>query len=160
MARMARRPRGRHSQMSGLAVIRKYVRDEQRRAQQVRNLAAKQLKAQIKHWAAQDRQARETLKAEALKHWSQLARSGQTVRESLVIDVIVNEWLRMQESRYLLNRNGWTLPEFQELQRRFVEAQAEMSKGLRRLQQLRAVESPEPEVLGSPEGARNLLASR
>jgi len=141
MARRARRLRGRRPTLSGLAVIRKYVRDEQRRAQQVRNLAAKQLKAQIKHWAAKDRQAREVLKTKALELWRQLTRPSQTLRETLVIDVIVGEWLRMHESQYLLNRNGWTMPQFQELQRRYVDAEAGLSKGLRRLRVLRTIDS-------------------
>lgn len=121
-------------------LFRKYWGDEKRRTEQLQKVAAKQFQAQVRHWAATNEQTRAMIQAEAAQLRSRLTEPAQSQRESLVIDVIVNEWVRTCMCRHYMNLGCWTAKEFKYLQRRFVEAETAMKASLTMLRQLRGLE--------------------
>jgi hypothetical protein len=117
---------------------RKFRGDPERRIRQLRVITAAQYKATVELLVGRETRAREVLLAEAAKLREQLDRPNQTAREELVINTILVQWVRREAMRYYLNLPRWSMPEFKELQQRFMEAESAAIEAVNILRSLRA----------------------
>lgn len=124
--------------VGGSAFARKFRGDQMRRIEQIRLLAHEQQESEVTHLVGDDQAAREVLLDHSARMRDKLTWPGQTDREACVVDIIVLEWTRREASRYYLNLTRWTLAQFKELQRRFVEAENAMQWAAAILRTIRA----------------------
>jgi len=128
---------------------RKFRGDPERRIRQLRVITTAQYKATVELLVGRETRAREVLLAEAAKLREQLDRPNQTAREALVIYTILVQWVRREAMRYYLNLPRWSMPQFKELQQRFMEADLATREAINTLRSLRVHSDGCPRELGS-----------